>query len=219
MSITSAQVPELMKLGEIPTNLQQSVDTDILDPVVFSQNFCRFTLQKKGFLHSFSRLTFSLDAMTRVLNKNTTYNANIGIHSLIERATLKVGAKTICEIEDFSSYMAYKSMFIQNDINAEREAVLTGRIINHGFTYSDAPSQADGANNYDAEGYHLDNGTNVLGDYSGSVTPKGAEWVPTVATSATFDVDGIQVNDNLLVHNTPVLQVALSNIISLGSEN
>ena len=103
-------------------------------------------------------------------------------------------------------------MFIQNDINAEREAVLTGRIINHGFTYSDAPSQADGANNYDAEGYHLDNGTNVLGDYSGSVTPKGAEWVPTVATSATFDVDGIQVNDNLLVHNTPVLQVALSDL-------
>ena len=42
MSVTSSQVPELMKLGEIPTNLAQDVTTDILDPVVFSQTYKRF---------------------------------------------------------------------------------------------------------------------------------------------------------------------------------
>ena len=98
MSVQSSQVPDLMKLSQIPTDLEQSVDTDMLDPVVFSQEFCRFSLMKKGFLHSFSSIVLSLDAPTA--NPNATYPTNIGIHSLIERATLKVGAQTICEIEE-----------------------------------------------------------------------------------------------------------------------
>jgi len=210
MSVTSSQVPELMKLGEIPTNLAQDVTTDILDPVVFSQTFCRFTLERKGFLHSFSRLTLELDKLTNASNQNATYPANIGIHSLIERATLKVGAQTICEIEDFNKYMAYKSMFIQNDINAERESVLTGRIMNHGFTYTDNNDVL--TNNFNATGYHLDNGTNRLGDQADDITPAGAEWLPTATTSASFEASGIQVNDNLLLHNEPVLQIALSDL-------
>ena len=54
MSVSQSQVPELMKLGQIPTDLEMSVDTDVLEPVVFSQSFCRFQLQNKGFLHFFS---------------------------------------------------------------------------------------------------------------------------------------------------------------------
>ena len=156
MASLSTQTPDLMKLGAIPADLAQDVETDVLDPVVFSQNFCRFTLQNKGFLHSFSRLTFALKT-SNAANMNATYPVNVGVHSLINRATLKIGAKTICEIEDFNSYMAYKSLFIANDINKERESVLTGRIMNHEFDYDNASGTIA---NYQANGYYLGNGTN-----------------------------------------------------------
>ena len=200
MSITSNSVPDLMKLGSIPSDLAQDVETDVLDPVVFSQNFCRFTLQNKGFLHSFSRLTFALKT-SNASNMNATYPVNVGVHSLINRATLKIGAKTVCEIEDFNSYMAYKSLFIANDINKERESVLTGRLMYHQFDYDDTQQ-----NNVNADGYFLGNGTNKLGSTSGS------SFRPTASTSASFVATGIQPNDNILLKNTPVLQVALSDL-------
>jgi hypothetical protein len=202
------EVPDLMRIGSIPSDLLQDVETDVLDPVVFSQSFCRFTLQNKGFLHSMSRLTFSLDAPAiSASNENATYPANIGINSLIDRATLKVGGKTICEIEDWNKYMCYKSQFISNETNKERESVLTGRIINHGFSYADDSDTS-------ANGYHLDNGTFPVGR-AGAIQTLGAEFLPTATSSASFVNNGARCvfpNDNILLKNTPVFQVALSDL-------
>jgi len=201
MSITSSQVPELMKLSQIPTDLEQKVDTDVLDPVVFSQDFCRFTLQNKGFLHSFSSIVLNLEAPTA--NPNATYPTNIGIHSLIERATLKVGAKTICEIEDFANYMGYKSMFIDNDINQERESVISGRITAHQMSF-------DAGSDTSAKSYTIDNNT-----YSVSVV-SGSAFRPTFSSagqaSASFVEAGFQVKDNLILVNKPELRISLADL-------
>ena len=206
MSVERSQVPDLMKLGNIPDDLAQEVETDVLDPVVFNQNFCRFTLQNKGFLHSFSRLTFALD-LPNASNQNATYPANIGIHSLIDRATLKVGAKTICELEDFNKYMAYKSMFIATDINKEREAVLTGRVMFNEFHYNNTSGTVA---NYESDGTCLGNGTAIVDP---DLQTAGAEWLPPQnTTNASFVSTGVQVNDNLLLKNTPVFQIALSDL-------
>ena len=205
MSVERTQVPDLMQLGNIPDDLAQEVETDVLDPVVFNQNFCRFTLQNKGFLHSFSRLTFALD-LPNASNQGATYPANIGIHSLIDRATLKVGAKTICELEDFNKYMAYKSMFIATDINKERESVLTGRVMYNEFHYNNASGDL---NNFDSDGTCLGNGTAIIDE----LQPAGAEWLPAQSlTNGSFVSTGVQVNDNLLLKNTPVFQIALSDL-------
>ncbi len=202
------EVPDLMRIGSIPSDLLQDVETDVLDPVVFSQSFCRFTLQNKGFLHSMSRLTFALDApAVSASNQNATYPANIGINTLIDRATLKVGGKTICEIEDWNKYMCYKSQFISNETNKERESVLTGRIINHGFSYADDSDSS-------ATGYHLDNGTFPVGRVGG-IRPISAEFLPVATSSASFVNNGgrcVFPNDNILLKNTPVFQVALSDL-------
>ena len=40
----SAQVPDLMKIGSVDTEMTQDVQTIITDPVVFNQNTCRFTI-------------------------------------------------------------------------------------------------------------------------------------------------------------------------------
>ena len=48
-----SQIPDLIKIGSIPGDMEMSVDSDILEPVVISDTFCRFTLMNKGFMNSF----------------------------------------------------------------------------------------------------------------------------------------------------------------------
>ena len=124
-------IPDLVKIGTIPTDTAIDVATEILEPVSFSQSECRFVLTNKGILHSNSRLTFALSG--DVINAATTGDdaflpANIGIASLLQRVRLTVGGKTISEIEDFNHYYAYESMFIPPETNKEREQVFTGRV-------------------------------------------------------------------------------------------
>ena len=41
-SVGSSQIPDLLKIGAIPTDTSMDVVTDILDPVVQNDNFVRF---------------------------------------------------------------------------------------------------------------------------------------------------------------------------------
>ena len=55
-----SKIPNLMKIGAITTDMQMDYDTYILDPVVHTDNFCRFVLNNRGFLNSFSRIQLSV---------------------------------------------------------------------------------------------------------------------------------------------------------------
>ena len=56
----STNVPDLVRIGMIPTNTAINIETDVLDPVVHSDTFCRFQLQNKGILHSHSKIILRL---------------------------------------------------------------------------------------------------------------------------------------------------------------
>ncbi len=151
----AANVPDLMKIGAMPINTQMDVETDILEPVVFSETFCRFRLQNKGILHSNSKLTFGLD-VTSGSNASTMLPANIGIHSIIDRAVLKVGTKTICETDGFNHFMNHRSSFVNPQHNKQRESVTSSRLMCRKWQYNlgvnassasgrtgDSPDEAD----------------------------------------------------------------------------
>jgi len=216
----SAQVPDLMKIGAIQTEMTQDVQTIITEPVVFNQNVCRITLQNIGFLHSMSRLAIQVSATAlndwNASNANATFGAGMAIHNLVERASLSVGGKTICEVEDFSQFMAYKSMFIANEINKERESVISGRIMNFKPIYTLRSG-------YSASAYGLDNGTDPVVDFNapaGAFVPNGSGVSPGTPGagqvlslgSASAITSGVQVQDNLLVRNEPELQISLSDL-------
>tara|TARA_R110000822_G_scaffold136058_2_gene273609 strand:- start:5798 stop:7273 length:1476 start_codon:yes stop_codon:yes gene_type:complete len=201
----SAQVPDLMRIGAIDTEMAQDVQTVITDPVVFDQNTCRITLQNIGFLHSMSRITFQVATATATnaingSNANATYPIGVGVHSLIQRATLTIGGKTICELEDFAHWMGYKSMFIANEINKERESVLSGRIINHEPVYFD---------DFNASSYRIANSTDSLDTIA---APAGAFKATAITSASATLSSGTQPADNLLVRNEPELQVALADL-------
>ena len=129
----ASQIPDLVKIGAVSTDTAINVQTDILDPVIFSDRECRFVLENKGLLHSNSRITFSSagDCVQNASKEVTRafYPANIGVHSVIQRASLRVGTKTLCEIEDYGHFAAYETTFLPPDAIKEREQVMSGRFL------------------------------------------------------------------------------------------
>lgn len=124
MSEPETAVPNLMKVGEIPINMDVDNDTEVLDPVVSNDNFARFVLSNKGFLHSGSRLQLSLNHAA----EKSSLPLGVGVYSLIQRCRLSIGTHTVSETDDLNHLMGYRSMFIEQDKNKERETYLTSRI-------------------------------------------------------------------------------------------
>ena len=158
---TSGSQPEAFDVGEIQTNQVQDVDTDILEPVVFTQDFIRFELENKGFLNPDSKITFSVSATSSA--SDCFYPINLGVNSLIRSCRLTCGGKTIQEIEDWNYYFAYKSMFVESEDNKNREQYLTSRMISHDFEYNStiAPDGTYNANDTEADAYGIDNGVEM----------------------------------------------------------
>ena len=127
------QIPDLVKIGAMPTSTQMDVETSILDAVQHSQSTARFVLENKGLLHPNSKLVFSMTAPTKT--ERAFFPANIGVFSLIKSARLMSGGKVLSEVQDQNVLTAYESMFISNEHNREREIFTTGRLMNHNFHY------------------------------------------------------------------------------------
>ena len=122
-SVTSGQIPDLLKIGSVETNTQMDVDTDVLDPVVQNSKFIRFVLQNKGILHSHSKIQFGYSSTAA----DGWCPLNIGIAGLVQRATLRIGNQTICEIDDFSNFTSYRQQFMSGEAMRERLQYTTGQ--------------------------------------------------------------------------------------------
>jgi hypothetical protein len=127
------QIPDLVKIGSIPSSTQMDIETSILEPVQHSQSTCRFVLENKGLLHSNSKLVFSVTDPAGT--NNAYFPINIGVFSLIRSARLMSGGKVLSEVQDQNVLTAYESMFISNEHNVEKEIFSTGRMMNHNFEY------------------------------------------------------------------------------------
>jgi hypothetical protein len=127
-------LPDSLKPGVIPSNTEQRIDTDILEPVIFTESFIRYQLQNKGILNPKSKITFSIKEHG---SHDAFYPALTGVASIVERATLKIGGKTICEVQDWNHLHAYKSMFIDQSVVKEREQFETARLMSSGVVYND----------------------------------------------------------------------------------
>jgi len=191
-------VPNLLRVSPMDTTTATDVETSILDPAVKSDTFCRFVFLNKGILHSHSKIALSITAPDA---NSRFYAPQVGVHQLISRCALKVGTKTLQEIDGYNFLSAYKSLFINNEHQKEREQVQSGRCIAHEFRYDDATNTNGGpANDTKAFFYGLSNGR----EYNS-------------ATGASF----VTAEPDLVVHewadikNNPVFQIALSELFPM----
>jgi len=189
-----AQVPNLLRVSPMDTTTATDVETSITDPVVKSDSFVRFTLLNKGILHSHSKITLEVTAPDA---NDRFYPPTAGVHSLISRASLKVGTKTLQEIDGYNYLSAYKQMFLSNEHQLEREQVLSAKVIAHEFRYSDADTTTGGADNDTrAFQYGLSNGKEYNSSYGG-------------------DDPDLRVHDWANIKNNPQFQIALSDLFPM----
>ena len=203
------KVPDFLRLGKVPVNYLQQLETDLLDPVVFNEGsgaavdgFCRFTLQPKGFLHSHSKLFVSLTPAAAV--SEAIFPANIGVGSVIKKAVLKVGNKVINEISDWDYLHSLKSAHISNENNVERELYTTGRYVNHEFVYNAGENDLAGTYSLDA-GRNLDTATNDINMLPFAIMD--GNTAATRAESPTYAIDLSDLFPFLKVHQLPLYMI------------
>ena len=205
--MSEGSIPNLISLSQIPVNFLQSVETDLLEPVVFNQGsatadgFTRFTLQNKGFLHSHSKVFLSVQSGAGVTNGYFT--PTIGIGQVIKKAVLKIGNKTLNEVSAWDGLFAAKSTLIKSENNLERELYTTGRCMNEQFIYN-------ASSDTQASSYGLDNGL----EYGTATTEVGLAmptWAKMDTTkpaeSPTFSVDLSDLFPFLKVNQLPLYMI------------
>ena len=195
-------VPDLLRVSPMDTSTATDVETSILDPAVQSNTFCRFVFLNKGILHSHSKIALSL---TKPDTNSRFYAPQLGIQQLISRCALKVGTKTLQEIDGYNFMSAYKSMFINNEHQKEREQVQSGRCIAHEFRYNDSTDTTGGSvNNTEAFTYGLSNGR----EYNSA---SGASFIGVAGD--------LRVHEWADIKNEPVFQIALSELFPMLKQN
>ena len=168
----SSKQPSILNIKSMETNTLMRVESDILEPLTFSQSECVFELQPKGFLHPGSSVMVSLDVGSTDALKDAFPYANVGIHSLVRRAVLRTTAgRVINDTDDWNNLQTIRSMFVQNSINKEREQYLTGRQVDFDLYY-DADSDVK------ASFYGLGNGLE-LNRATGDVAVMGRTGLST----------------------------------------
>ena len=216
-----SQIPDLVRIGSVSTDTAINVQTDILDPVIFSEREARFVLDNKGILHSNSRITFSTDGLAFTgTDGRVFYPPNIGVHSLIQRAALRVGTKTVCEIEDYNHFAAYEATFLPPDAIKEREQVMSGRFMSVapvlnglGFPLSNASNSASRSESLtEAKSIQIDNGKTLTGA-SVALTP----WKP-ITSGATPD-NSRTIYDFQDEKNKPTYSVLLADLFPFLKTN
>lgn len=122
--------PALIQLQSLPVNTAQSVESDVLEALTFSQTEAVWEFAPKGFLHPSSTLVVGFENNA---NLDSAYPfVNIGIHSLVRRAVLRTTAgRVICNCEDWNHLQSIKSMLVSNSSNKNREQYQSGRMIDY----------------------------------------------------------------------------------------
>jgi len=181
-------IPDLLRVGSIPSNTEANVDTDILEPVIFSESFIRYQLVNKGFLNPYSRLTFQLENVSSQSGSNVRsfLPINVGVGAIIKSARLKIGNQTIQEIEDFTDYYGYKSLFVNNEVQKEREQYLSGRCMSHSQFFDDTVNIA--TNEDFNQHTDLDNGLEYLSNASGLTSGLLAREMSLIARKGVFSI-------------------------------
>ena len=135
MASSKGSQPSLLNIKSLPTDSLMRVESDVLEPLTFSQSEAVWELQPKGFLHPNSAIEIgmSVGGATRAFPF-----VNVGVHSLVRRAVLRTTAgRVINDTDDWNHLQSVKSMFLNNSSNKEREQYTSGRQVDFAVQYAE----------------------------------------------------------------------------------
>ena len=151
--------PSIMNIRSVPVNTEQMIESDVLEPLTFSQTEATWEFAPKGFLHPDSALVVGFENNTDIPDAFPFINS--GVKSIVRRAVLRTTAgRVICDTDECNKLQVIKECFLSNSGNKERDQYLSGRCIDFQFVYS-FDTSSDLYDNQDADGYTIDNGNEL----------------------------------------------------------
>ena len=120
-----SSLPQALQLTPMSTIDTMKIDTSVLDPITISQSQAKFVLENKGILDVGSTFTFSVHPTADGDNK-CFLPIKTGIHSLIQRAVLKVGTKVLAQSDDYSYFQTMKRAHKTSEEKSQKDLVFAG---------------------------------------------------------------------------------------------
>jgi len=121
----SSQLPDVLNVKPLNFSESMSIDTNILDPIIVNNNSARFVLERKGILDVGSVFTFSVHPVAAG-DAKCFLPVKTGIHAVIKKAVLKVGAKTLATSDEYATYQTMKRSFKTNEEKEQKDLVKIG---------------------------------------------------------------------------------------------
>lgn len=125
--MSSVKLPSALLTAPMATISTMNIETNVLDPLIVNNNFCRFVLERKGILDTGSAFTFSVHPVAGAAG-NAFLPLKTGIHSLIKRAVLRVGSKVVAITDDYAHYMTVRRQFKTPEEKSQKDMVKTGTV-------------------------------------------------------------------------------------------
>jgi len=110
--------PDVLKVGALKRPENQRLETDIIDPVVFTQKSARFVFPKSGILSSDSQLHISQIVTNSAfpgVDTNAFYPTSTGALAMIQRAYLTIGGKRVSDQQATGHWNTWKRLHYSND--------------------------------------------------------------------------------------------------------
>jgi len=177
---------DITKTGGIQTSTAQRVETEVLEPVTFSQSNCRFSLKNEGVLNHSSKLVIGLKNNAAVAR--SFFAPQIGVDQVISSCRLSIGGKTVCETQSWDKLQMLKSSFVSQTQNLEREQYMSQKNMVNQFLYKRSHATLADNSVTDAENYVVNPGT--------ISTPAG----------------GVNLQDYQLLKNTPTYSIDMRDL-------
>lgn len=116
-------LPDALKPSIMKSVSTMSIETNVLDPIIVNQNFVRFVLERKGILDTGSVVTFALQTTA---GETAFLPLKTGIHSIINRAVLRIGSKVVAITDEYPHYQTIRRQFKTPEEKSQKDMVKNG---------------------------------------------------------------------------------------------
>ena len=111
-------LPAVLRTDTLERPENQDLNTDILRPVNFSQQGCKFVFEKKGILDSNSQLQIAqivVDSTQPAVNTSSVLPTDTGAMAMIKRAFLTIGGKRVSNLDDVGHFGTWRRLHFSNE--------------------------------------------------------------------------------------------------------
>ena len=111
-------LPPLLRTAPMERPVNQDVNTDILFPVNFSQQGCRFIFDQKGILDSNTQLNLAqivVNSAQPNVDTNSVLPTSTGSCAMVRRAYLEIGGRRVSDLQQVGHYNTWKKLHMSNE--------------------------------------------------------------------------------------------------------